>query len=196
VRGPGHSLAEVLVVLSLLALGLGLVIPAAAALRSGARLSAAAREMALTLQSQRWRSVSLRTSHGLLFDRDERGWFWIEVRDGNGNGLRTAEVRAGTDPTLSGPRRVQEGVVGISAGFPGTGPFPKIPPSSGWLTDLDDPVKFGATNLISFSPLGSASSGSVYLTDGQTGLAGIVLFGPTCRIRIWRFESESGKWKS
>ena len=117
------------------------------------------------------------------------------VADGNGNGLRTAEIRDGTDPTLDGPFHLQDRVEHTQPGFPGAGPFTSPPPSSGPLRDLDDPVKFGRSDIISFSPIGRSSSGTVYLKDGAGGLWAVVLYGPTVRVRIWRWDPRARLWK-
>jgi hypothetical protein len=82
----------------------------------------------------------------------------------------------------------------VRLGFPGAGPFPRIPPRPGNIPHLDDPVQFGRSNIVSFSPIGASSSGTLYVTDGRDALYGVLLFGPSSRIRVWRFERSSGEW--
>jgi hypothetical protein len=55
-------------------------------------------------------------------------------------------------------------------------------------------VRFGRSDLISFSPGGSASSGTLYVTDGRRGFYAVVLFGPTARLRVWRYRPEERRW--
>jgi hypothetical protein len=116
------------------------------------------------------------------------------VRDGNGNGLRTDEIADGTDPTLSGPQRLERAAAGVVLGFPDAGPVPRIPPADGWIDDLDDPVRIGGAKLLSFSPLGSSSTGTLYVTDGRLRLYAIVVYGRTARIRVWRYLVTRGRW--
>lgn len=194
-RTRGWSLAELLAGLVVLGLLVAICVPAAVEMMAEARGAAAAREVAATLQAMRWRAVARHRSHGLFFSRDARGWHWLVVRDGNGNGLRTAEVRDGTDPTLSGPHRIEDRVRGVYVGFPPASELPAIPPRAGSIPDLNDPVKFGNSNLIAFSPLGTASSGTLYLTDRRHALRAVVLFGPTVRIRVWRLDTREARWK-
>lgn len=191
----GLSLIELLTGLTLTGLALAAVVPAFAELGAAGRVAAGAREMAMTFHALRWKAAARHRSHGLLFERQGESWVWREVADGNGNGLRTAEVRAGTDPTLAGPFRMEARVRGVRLGLlPGEG-IPRIPPRGGVLDDADDPVRFGRSDLVSFSPLGSASSGTLFLTDGKNELYGVVLFGPTSRVRVWRYDRRVGEWK-
>ena len=194
-RRSGHSLLELLVVLILLGIGTVLAFPAAADRLAVARASAAAREIALTMHALRWRAVARHASHGLLFQRDTRGWYWYVVRDGNGNGLSVAEVRRGTDLTLSGPHRISDRIQGIYPGFPPAPRIPRIPPRTGAMPDVVDPLQFGRSDLVVFSPAGSASSGTLYLTDGRYALRAVVLFGPTARVRVWRLDTREGRWR-
>jgi type II secretory pathway pseudopilin PulG len=188
----GYTLVEALVVLVLVGLMTGLAVPALAELRARGRAAAGARYMAGLFQQMRWRAVARSRAHGLLFEHDGRGWTWRIAQDGNGNGMRTAEVSSGIDPTLSGPHRLDRVVEQVDLGFPGAGPFPRVPPGRGIIDDPTDPVKFGRANLVSFTRLGRASSGTLYVTDNRRELFAVVLFGPTARVRVWRHDR--GRW--
>jgi type II secretory pathway pseudopilin PulG len=188
----GYTLVEALVILVLVALMTGLALPALAELRARGRAAAGARYMAVLFQQMRWQSVARSRAHGLLFEHDGQSWTWRVVQDGNGNGMRTAEVSNGVDPTLSGPHRLDRVVEHVDLGFPDDGPFPRVPPARGIISDTTDPVKFGRSNLVSFTRLGRASSGTLYVTDHRRELFAVVLFGPTARVRVWRHHL--GRW--
>lgn len=190
----GITLSETLAVLALLAIGLAAALPTVADLGSAGRAAAGARLMATAFHAMRWRSVAENRAHGLYFERRDDGWVWYEVADGNGNGLRSAEIEDGTDGALSGPQRLEDRVSRVRLGFPAGGPIPRIPPRTGMIADLDDPVQFGRSNIVSFTPLGASSSGTLYVTDGRHELLGVVLFGPTVRVRVWRFDRRTGRW--
>ena len=190
----GYTLAELLTVLAIVAMAVAVALPAAAMLRDGGRAAAGARAMATILSSQRWKSVAGHRVRGLQFRKVGSGWLWREVADGNGNGLRTAEITRGIDPVLTQDDALERRIPDVTLGFPPGGPYPEAPPGTETLNVGDDPVRFGRSDLVSFSPVGSASSGTLYVTDGRRGLFAVVLFGPTARLRVWRFRPEERRW--
>ena len=183
-----------MVAIFLLLVAVLVTFPAISALRERGRAASGARHMAGEFQRMRWQSVARRKGRGLLFEREGRGWTWRVVEDGNGNGLRTTEVRRGVDPLISGPHRLEDIFEHTKLGFPPGGPFPRIPPKRGTISNTDDPIQFGRSDLIGFSPLGDSSSGTLYVTDGREGLYAVVLFGPTVRVRVWRYDYRGRKW--
>jgi hypothetical protein len=80
------------------------------------------------------------------------------------------------------------------AGVLGGVVVPRLPPQSGPLDNPADPIKFGAADLVSFSPLGSATAGSLYLSDGAA-MTALVLNGNTGRLRLFRFDPLTARWK-
>ena len=79
------------------------------------------------------------------------------------------------------------GAPGVRVGFnPGV---PAIPPDTGILTG--DPIRFGTSDTLSFSPLGTATPGTFYLA-GDSAQAAVRVTGGTARVRlmVWR----GGKW--
>lgn len=193
-KGAGISILEAIVAIALIGLCTVILLPALASTGSIARTGAGARQIAMTLHAMRWNSVAHSKSWGLLFEREPAGWRWLEVQDGNANGLRSVEIANGTDRVVSGPHRLQGLVPSVTFGFPGSGPYPAIPPGAGPIANLDDPIQFGRSNIVSFNPLGGASSGTLYVTDGRDGLFGVVLFGRTARVRVWRYDAREGQW--
>jgi prepilin-type N-terminal cleavage/methylation domain-containing protein len=189
----GFTLAELLAVLAIVAMAVAVALPAAAMLRDGGRAAAGARTMATMLSAQRWKSVAGHRTRGLQFRKVGGAWSWREVADGNGNGLRTAEIGR-ADPVLSGDDALERRIASVTLGIPPGGPYPEAPPGTDWLREGDDPVRFGRSDLVSFSPVGSSSSGTLYVTDGRRELFAVVLFGPTVRLRVWRYVPQERRW--
>jgi hypothetical protein len=188
----GVSLPEVLASLGILALLIAFSAPIVAETAARERLRAAGRETALLLRGLRYRAVAERTSFGLRFTRAGEGWSYTLYRDGNGNGIRTTDIAAGRDRFLEGPSDPGARHEGIRFGLPAA-PIPEIPPGTGTVPNPGDPIKVGTSDIVSFSPSGSMSGGTLYLTDGRR-VAGVVLYGPTGRIRIFLYESARGRW--
>lgn len=113
--------------------------------------------------------------------------------DGNGNGVRTGEIRGGTDPRVEPPRRLAHLGVNIHFGFP-----PNVVPTDpsnpyAKLGRLNDPIRFNRSNLASFTGRGTATPGSVYLTDG-THLIVVRVLNRTGRIRILEYDRSDRRW--
>ena len=193
-RQGGWSLIDALVALTVVGLLASWSAPLAARVVADAKTAAAAREFAMLFHAMRWRSVSENRNVGLFFERVGGAWQWWEVDDGNGNGLRTAEIRSGADLKRSGPHRVETTHRGVRLGFPTGNPVPNIPPRRGTLSG-PDPVRFGRSDVVSFSPRGRSSSGTLFLTDGRRRLYGVLLYGASARVRVWRWDDREMQWR-
>ncbi len=160
-----------------------------------ARLRSAVAELARRMMASRWRAVAGHASVGLRFEREGAGWRVVTYVDGDSDGIRSADIIAGRDRPSGSVYRPQEGRPGVHFGLPAGPPIPRIPPSRGWLNEGDDPIRFGSSDIVSFSPLGSVTPGTVYFTDREGRLAALVLFGATARMRIRFFRRDSGEWR-
>jgi prepilin-type N-terminal cleavage/methylation domain-containing protein len=189
---PGFSLTEVLVGLALLGILITASVPLLAETLARERLHAAGWEMAVLLRGLRQRAVSEGVGFGLRFLQSGGTWNYSLYRDGNGNGILTSDIVSGKDPLVRGPEAPGTLHDGIRFGFPDAG-VPQVPPGTGPILNLADPIKFGGSDILSFSPSGSISSGTLYLTDGRRVLA-VVVYGPTGRIRSLRFDPGEG-WR-
>jgi glutamate synthase domain-containing protein 3 len=57
-----------------------------------------------------------------------------------------------------------------------------------------DPVKLGASNLLSFTPLGTSTSGSVFVRGRDGSQFAVRVLGATGRARVLRYVPHSGEW--
>jgi len=188
----GFTLTEVLASLAILAILATTSVPILAETVAWERLQAAGLETACLFRGLRQRSVTHRIALGLRFVRAGEGWAYSLYQDGNGNGIRTADILAGKDRLVEGPSSPGSRHEGIRFGLPAAA-IPQIPPSTGPVPNPTDPIKFGGSNIVGFSPSGSMSGGTLYLTDGTRAL-GIVAYGPTGRIRVFRYDPRKGEW--
>jgi hypothetical protein len=96
--------------------------------------------------------------------------------DGNANGVRTREISMGIDGAAGPPLRLDV-------------EFPHVILS---VSDPPDPTLTSA--LMSFTPLGTASSGTWYLRGGDGSRYAVRVLGATGRTRVLRFEPKSQTW--
>jgi prepilin-type N-terminal cleavage/methylation domain-containing protein len=188
----GTSLPELLVVLVILGLVFALSVPALSDLLAEEGLATAAREVSAILTAARARAV---------FQGAEVGVKWISTggdlvlsvhQDGNGNGVTTADVRKGVDRLVAGPYWLRGKYPGISFSFvPG---FDDLDPGGAPIGDLRDPLRFGRSDICSFSPLGKASPGSVYLSNGKRRQAAVRITPSNAKIQIFTWHGKSLKW--
>ncbi|MFQ5767070.1 MAG: Tfp pilus assembly protein FimT/FimU [Acidobacteriota bacterium] len=159
------------------------------------RLDSATRSLVRLLSAARWQALLQGTSMGLrlelLSDHDLR---WRVFRDGDGDGMRRDDMNNGTDPAMGPPGLLSRLAPGVKADILPGYRVPRLPPQTGSLPRLQDPVKFGASNMATFSPLGGARSGSLYLSDGVR-MNALVVNGTTGRLRIFRFDTSKNHWK-
>jgi len=182
-------MVELLAVLAVSATLLAMASPAATAGRDALRVAGAARHLTSVIREYRSLSVKSGAHVALRFSDLDEPASWAAFLDGNGNGVRTADVASGIDPSVAPACRVGDTFGGVTFGIvPGT-------------RDIDDgqvlvgpPVRFGAGNWLSFSPAGSATSGTVYLRGRGTSQFAIRVFGATGRTRLLRFDPSAGRW--
>jgi prepilin-type N-terminal cleavage/methylation domain-containing protein len=193
-KQAGHSLIEMLAVVAIAGMLAAVTAPSMSGILQRARLRGAAREIAGLFREARSHAISRGGTLAYVFEHDAQSWKYTLYADGDGDGVRAGDIASGQDPPLGPPRRIKERWEGVDFGFLGIPRIHKLPPTSGWMTATDDPIQFGSTDIISFTPLGDASSGSLYLTDSRSEMAAITLYGPTVRIRIYRYDVPQEEW--
>lgn len=184
----GSSLLEIVLVLALLALLLQALVPELVVWRERLRLQAAARLVVLRSRRLCAAAVASGRAHALVFDIAADGLSWLEVVDGDGDGVRRADMSSDTDPALGGWRQLSRLHPGVSAGLPvGVGPLPGGSPGQGG-------VALGRSRMAACGPDGSASTGTLYLKNRTGDAAAVRWYGATGRVSAaWRGRRD-GSW--
>jgi len=144
------------------------------------------------------RSTALRRDANVAVRFNVRSGERVEFalyRDGDGDGVRNADIEDGIDPRISPMHRLRHFGRAVRFGFP-AGLRPTVPGDpSHHLTRLGDPIRFNRSDLASFSPLGSATPGSLYFTAGRRELWVVRLLGRSGRVRVLRYDPASRRWR-
>jgi len=135
-----------------------------------ARGWAAARFVAARLLQARAQAVSRGATVAVRIEGRDRDATLSSFADTNRNGVLTRDIDDGVDTRLDGP-------VPLTAIFPGV------------VVTHD-----GAIRLFSFSPDGTATSGSVYLESRDGTRFAVRVLGVTARVRIERYVEARSEW--
>jgi len=185
----GYTLVELLLVLMAASVLLSVAVPITATTIDAGRARHAAGFVATRFRLARQQAVARTTSVGLVFDRVNGRWLVRVCADGNGNGVRRAEILSGPDRCLEGPHDIESMFPGIQVAVDSTLQGPGGEPPSG------DAVRFGRGDIASFSASGSCTAGSVFLRSKQQVQYAIRVFGVTGRTRILRDNPVGGVWE-
>jgi Tfp pilus assembly protein FimT len=193
-RGEGgFSLPEATLALAVLGLTIAAALPALSTGLSRARVTAAARHLTSEMARLRSEAITSRRRVAMRLTWSEGRYTYATYADGDGDGVRSNDIASGRDPLLQGPRDLPSQYAGIDFGLLEEA-IPMVPPRRGTLAPTSDPVRFGRSDTVTFTPRGTSSSGTLYVSDGHHAVAAVVLYGHTGRIRTWRFDRDGWRW--
>src|SRR5688500_17466082 len=140
------------------------------------KLRAAAGFISGYLQQARLEALNRSKPVGVRFREAGGEWHLGSYADGNGNGIRAADIASGVDVEV-------EQDVAFRARCPAVRVerLAGVPDVSG--APGGSAVRLGPSDIATFDADGSASSGSLYLTDGRTQLA-VTVTPATGRVRV------------
>ena len=165
----GRSLVEMLLVVAILGSGVVTAVPALRAYGVESHIVGAGKIFKEEFWKARSTAVRLGVQTAIRFeDLDDEASFSVYA-DGNDNGVRAADIRAGIDRRVAGPFPLFGHAPGVRIGINPN--VPAIPPATGTLED-EDPIRFGTSDMLSFSPLGTCTPGTFYIAgEGVQAMA-------------------------
>jgi hypothetical protein len=168
-------------VLGLFAVLTAVAIPQATLTIDRSRATVGARYLAARVALARATAVSRSATVGLRFEDKPDGTSFTAYLDGNHNGIRTTDILDRIDRPLGGPVRLWQLFPGVTIG---------VTPASG----EKEAVAVGPSHILSFTPSGTATSGTVYVRGRDGSQLAVRVLGATGRTRMLRFDTRLGDW--
>lgn len=188
----GVTLLELLVVLALLGLLAAASLPALSNLLAKTAMEAATTDVALVFTLARDRAIHFGRTTGVKWFSKGGDVVLTVYEDANGNGVLTADIKAGVDHLVAGPFWMRGKYPHITFSF--LPDFKGLDPSGKPIGNLFDPIRFGKSDICSFAPDGNASPGSVYLADSVERQSVVRVSPANGRIQIFDWQPGKRKW--
>ena len=185
----GLTLVELLFTLAVAATVMTMAIPEGVRGRDEYRTRGAAQYLASRVAQARLGAIRGSRFVGLRFEPAGADYAFRSVEDGNGNGLKTAEILAGTDPSLTTPEQLDSRFAGVAFGI-----LTGIPDADGQPVDSPDGVRVGSARLLSMNPNGSSSSGTLYVHGRERSQYAVRVLGATGRVRVLKYFEPLRRW--
>jgi len=189
----GATAVEILAVVAIVGIVIALAAPGVAQLQASVAVRSAASETTTAFLLARAYAIRRGVSVGLKFRKNGDRYEWTLYRDGNGNGLRTAEILRGIDRPVGVYLPWTRGDVRPAILPDAPVPDPSNPGRA--LDRLNDPIRFNASDICSFSSVGESTPGSVFLWDGKDRMAAVRVYGRSAKIRILYYRRGEPAWK-
>lgn len=187
---------ELTVVLAIFILFLALTAPPILRISGELRLRLAAGEVAAAMHLARATAVRRCANVALKFrPRADGRSTWALYRDGDGDGVLSKDIDKGVDPLIAPPRQLEQLGSRVRFGFPPGRPARDPGNPSSRLRRGDDPIRFNNSDLASFGPLGTATPGTVYLTESSGALAAVRVTGRTGKVKVIVYDFDEEIWK-
>ena len=154
------------------------------------RTAMAARYVASRIGAARVDAVRRGTSVALRFELAGDDYVYTPVEDGNGNGVRTLEIRAGVDRSLGDAERLRDKFADVRFEL-GSG----VPDADGGTDASRDGVRIGSSRLLTLSADGTATSGTLYIR-GRHAQYAVRVLGATGRTRMLQYSAGNRLWLS
>ena len=186
----GATLMELVFAIALSIVLLGLAIPVGGDALDDMRTRAAARYVAGRIATSRLGAVNRSRAIALRFAPATPDYQFCAYVDGNGNGVRTTEIQAGVDVAWGGARQLGSDFRDVHFGL-----TLGIPDIDGIGNTNVDGVRIGTARILTMSPDGTATSGTLYV-QGRHAQYAIRVLGATGRTRVLKFDRGSHTWVS
>jgi prepilin-type N-terminal cleavage/methylation domain-containing protein len=177
----GYTLIEIIFAVAVAAVIAAAAVPQVLASLDRSRGLIAAKYLGSRCAHARMLAVTSGASVGLRFTEDARGISFEVFQDGNRNGILTADIVKQIDRPIEPPTHLFDLFPGAEIGLVSGTPVP-------------DAVQLGVSDILSFSPAGTATSGTVYVRGRDGTQWAVRVLGATGRTRVLKYEPRGGVW--
>jgi len=147
-------------------------VPQSVAALERSRTKAAARHLAARIALARMEAVKRGVYVALRFEGAGTAMSLSTIVDGNGNGVRTRDIQRGIDRRIDSRIRLFEQFPGVRY----------------------ESVRIGSSSLLSVSPLGTATPGTLYIRGRDGTRMGVRVLGATGRTRLLQYDARLRTW--
>ncbi len=189
-RAGGFTLIEVLLAVAIVTVLAGVALPITGSAIDELRTLAAARYLAGRIVLGRMDAIKRSTSVALRFVPSTPDYAFTPYADGNGNGVRAADIHRGVDPPVGVPEQLRDNFAGVRFGL-----LPGLPDVDGVADGSTEGARIGTARMLTMSPNGTATSGTLYV-QGRRAQYAVRVLGATGRTRILKFDTGAGTWIS
>jgi Tfp pilus assembly protein FimT len=187
----GYTVLELVLVGAMATIVAGIAVPLTNGEIDDARTAAAARHLASRLVLARAQAARRAVRVALRFQRIGDDYAYATYVDGNGNGVLARDIQSGIDTPIAAPERVGQHFPGVRFGV-----LPGVTGVDGAeaLSELSDAIRVGSADMVSFSPDGSGSSGTLYVR-GRRRQGAVRVLGTSGRVRTLAFDFLAREWR-
>ena len=189
-RTDGFTLIELLVSVAFTTVLVGMALPIGVDAIDDLHTASAARFLAARIAANRMDAISRSRAIGVRFQPSTPDYQFAAFADGNGNGVRTAEITAGIDAPVGKSRQLSDDFprvrFGLAIGSPDV---------DGVRNTSTDGVRIGTPRILTVSPDGTATSGTLYV-QGRRAQYAVRVLGATGRTRVLKYDAGARAWIS
>jgi prepilin-type N-terminal cleavage/methylation domain-containing protein len=190
-ESKGYSLLEVLMAITVMVIVAGTAIPLAQSSVDRTRTAAAAHYVAGRVAMARFEAVRRSAYVAIQFVQQPDGYRLRSYVDGNRNGVLARDIALGIDLPISAVEQLENHFSGIEFGI-----HPNVTGIDPGPFNTADPIQIGSSTLLSFSPAGASTPGTLFLHSRRGNQFAVRVLGATARTRILEFNSAAGTWLS
>lgn len=192
IESHGYSLLELMMVVALGATLSAAAVPEYLSALDDIRARGAAHHLSARLQRARMEAVRRSAMVGLQVTQTPGSRYsYALYLDGNRNGVLARDIQRGVDRLIAASERLPDQFAGVEFGA-----VPGLPPvDPGGTAPGTDPIRLGSGSIASFSAVGTATSGTVYIRGRRDAQYAVRIFGETGKTRILKFEPRTRRWR-